>query len=146
MKNLFKQKPTEQVILKAIHSLGFETFTDFRAVHESSVNKLMIEELKVTLKEYYYSVFYKQYVEREYKYLKWVTVVRQLLRTAGLTLIRGEKCCRVEANIYQYRPFYRLHILQTDEKASDNIHSFLAHSTQPSSNTTSSQHTLSSSS
>jgi hypothetical protein len=108
MKNLFKTKPTEAIVQKAIHSIGFTSFTDSKAINDSMVQQTIIEELKVELKDFYYGVFYKKYIQRDFSFQNWITVVRQLLKSCGYTLLRGEKCKRIETNVYNYVPFYRI--------------------------------------
>lgn len=113
MKNLFSQRPTEAIIEKALHVLGFDGLQDSRQVTEDALVTHMLDEFKDELRAFYYPVFYKEYVLREhfhYKHL--ITVVRQLLRTANRSLHRKEKCKRVDKNIYHYTSVYRLSLPQ----------------------------------
>ena len=114
MKNLFAHKPTERIILKTLHCLGFTDLQDTRQVAEEHLLPHLLEEVKEEVRVFYYPVFYKEYVLREdFNYKHLITVARQLLRTIGRQLIRKEKCKRVDANIYRYYSVYELSVPDT---------------------------------
>jgi hypothetical protein len=109
MKNLYTKKPTDELIQKALFSLGFDGLQDFREVSEQHIVPHIIEEVKDELKQYMYPVFYKDYVQREeFGYKNYLTLVRQLLRTKSRRLIRKERCELVGDKTYRYVPFYTL--------------------------------------
>lgn len=109
MKNLFSQRPTDDVILKVLQCLGFTDAQDTRQVSDEHLLHHLLEEVKDELRAFYYPVFYKEYIEREnFEYKHLITVARQLLRTRGRHLMRKEKCKKVERNVYKYIAVYEL--------------------------------------
>jgi hypothetical protein len=116
MKNLFSKKPSDELILKALRSLGFENLQDPRRVEEGHLVIHLMEEVKDELATCYYPVFYNTYIQRDdFDYKQYITVVRQLLRLKGRQLLRKEKCKLVGDKTYKYVPIYCLDLPPSEQ-------------------------------
>jgi hypothetical protein len=111
MKNIFSKPPSDELVLKAVRSLGFDSMTDTRWVEESALKPDLMEEVRDELRQIMYRCFVKRYVDRDdFIYKHYIVIVRQLIKTRGRTFQRKERCMQMGERVYKYATIYSLSI------------------------------------
>lgn len=111
MKNIFSKAPSDELVLKAVRSLGFDSMNDTRWVEESALKPDLMEEVRDELRQIMYRCFVKRYVDREdFIYKHYIVLVRQLIKTRGRTFQRKERCVQMGERVYKYATIYSLSI------------------------------------
>lgn len=117
MKNIFSKQPSDELVLKAVQSLGFDSLTDTRWVGEMALKPDMMEEVRDELRSLMYKCFSKRYVDREdFGFKHYIVIVRQLLKTRGRTFLRKEKSIQIQEKVYKYVTIYSLSIANTSKE------------------------------
>lgn len=115
-RSIFKQPPTDILILKAVRSLGITNLTDTKIVDESALNPILMQEVLEELRGIYYPCMIKTFLERDsFEYKNYICIVRQLLKTRKRNLLRREKCIMVGKNLYKYESVYSLDLAPISE-------------------------------
>ena len=117
MKNIFSKQPSDNLVLKAVQSLGFDSLNDTRWVGEMALKPDLMEEVRDELRQCMYKCFSKRYVDREdFEYKHYIVLVRQLLKTRGRTFLRKEKCIQIQDKVYKYATIYSLSIMNNPKE------------------------------
>ena len=108
-RSLYKREPSEELVLKAVQSLGLQDLQDTKWVDETALNPILMLEVLDELRSLMFPCMVKQFLDRpEPTYKSYFTVVRQLIKHKGRNFKRREKCIQIEKNVYRYLTMYQL--------------------------------------
>lgn len=108
-RSLYKCEPSQDLLLKAVQSLGLQDLDDTKWVDETALNPVLMMEVLDDLRSIMYPCMVKQFLDRqEQNYKSYFTVVRQLVKHKGRNFKRREKCTQIEKNVYRYLTTYQL--------------------------------------
>lgn len=108
MKNYFTKKPTDELILKALRSIGLRDFYDGSEVSAKNLNREMAEEVLEDMKGCYFQCYKDVYTGREFSFKNYLIIMRHLIRFKNRRLIRHERCVTVSHKVYEYITTYSL--------------------------------------
>ena len=109
MKKYFRKPIPNELVLKAVRSLGLQNMTDTNWIEESYLIPELMMEVIEEVRPFYFPCWAETYLDKdEFSYSDYLCIVRQLLRTKDTTFVRREKAERVQKNVVKYVPYYKL--------------------------------------
>ena len=109
MKKYFRKMPTDELVLKAVRSLGFDSLNDIKWVEESFLNGEQMLDVLLEIRQYYIPCHAKVYLDKDdFNYSDYICIVRQLLRCKGSTFERRERSQKMGKNTFKYVAQYRM--------------------------------------
>lgn len=109
MKRLYRYDPPDDLVLKAAQSVGLFSLTDSKWFDETFWNAALSDEVLGGLQDVYYPCFYREYCTRDgMSFSRYMTCVRQLLRSKHIRLERKDKLIPLGDQTYRIIPKYRI--------------------------------------